>query len=105
MHVRSPETRWCTALRANSLRQSSPAPQPPQRAEPQPRPSAARSAARASVRLGRGSKARQAARTRDPVCLAEKFLRVRVEEDGPGVPVEMREEAIKPFVRLYVARS
>ena len=37
--------------------------------------------------------------------LSEKSLRIRVEDDGPGIPAEDREEAIKPFARLEPARN
>ncbi|SHK23278.1 two-component system, OmpR family, osmolarity sensor histidine kinase EnvZ [Shimia gijangensis] len=37
--------------------------------------------------------------------LTDKFLRIRVEDDGPGIPVEDREEALKPFARLEPARN
>lgn len=37
--------------------------------------------------------------------MTDKFLRIRVEDDGPGIPVEDREEALKPFARLEPARN
>jgi two-component system osmolarity sensor histidine kinase EnvZ len=39
------------------------------------------------------------------VQLTEKSLRIRVEDDGPGIPADRREEAIAPFTRLEPARS
>ncbi|MDF1671475.1 MAG: ATP-binding protein [Roseovarius sp.] len=39
------------------------------------------------------------------VTLSEKSLRIRVEDDGPGIPRESREEAVKPFARLDQARN
>ena len=39
------------------------------------------------------------------VLLTDKSLRIRVEDDGPGIPKERREEAVKPFVRLDTARN
>lgn len=39
------------------------------------------------------------------VMLSEKSLRIRVEDDGPGIPPSMRGEAIKPFTRLDQARN
>jgi two-component system osmolarity sensor histidine kinase EnvZ len=39
------------------------------------------------------------------VKLTEKSLRLRVEDDGPGIPAERREEAMRPFTRLDVARN
>ena len=52
-----------------------------------------------------GNALRYASRAEVSVCLAEKFLRIRVEDDGPGIPAEMREEALKPFARLDAARN
>lgn len=37
--------------------------------------------------------------------LTPKMLRIRVEDDGPGIPAEMRAEAVKPFSRLDPARN
>ncbi|WP_170759796.1 ATP-binding protein [Ruegeria lacuscaerulensis] len=34
-----------------------------------------------------------------------KSLRIRVEDDGPGIPIEQRTEAVKPFSRLDPARN
>ena len=39
------------------------------------------------------------------VSLSDKALRIRVEDDGPGIPPELREEAVKPFSRLDPARN
>lgn len=39
------------------------------------------------------------------VLLTDRSLRIRVEDDGPGIPRERREEAVKPFVRLDTARN
>lgn len=39
------------------------------------------------------------------VVLTEKSLRIRVEDDGPGIPAEQRVEAVKPFSRLDPARN
>lgn len=39
------------------------------------------------------------------VRLSQKSLRIRVEDDGPGIPLARREEAMKPFVRLDEARN
>ncbi|MDT8325854.1 MAG: ATP-binding protein [Roseovarius sp.] len=39
------------------------------------------------------------------VVLTDKSLRIRVEDDGPGIPADSREEAIKPFSRLEPARN
>lgn len=37
--------------------------------------------------------------------LGPKSIRIRVEDDGPGIPSEQRTEAIKPFTRLDPARN
>jgi two-component system osmolarity sensor histidine kinase EnvZ len=39
------------------------------------------------------------------VMVSEKSLRIRVEDNGPGIPEERRAEAIKPFTRLDLARN
>ncbi|SFT43679.1 ATP-binding protein [Sedimentitalea nanhaiensis] len=39
------------------------------------------------------------------VVLSEKSLRIRVEDDGPGIPIDRRGESIKPFARLDPARN
>ena len=35
----------------------------------------------------------------------DRYLTVSVDEDGPGIPEEMREEVFKPFLRLDAARN
>ena len=37
--------------------------------------------------------------------LTDKSLRIRVEDDGPGIDPDQRDEAIKPFTRLDPARN
>ncbi len=37
--------------------------------------------------------------------LTPKSMRIRVEDDGPGIPPEQRTEAVKPFTRLDPARN
>jgi two-component system osmolarity sensor histidine kinase EnvZ len=37
--------------------------------------------------------------------LSDKSLRIRVEDDGPGIPTAQRSEAIKPFTRLDQSRN
>ncbi|PIE13925.1 MAG: two-component sensor histidine kinase [Rhodobacterales bacterium] len=39
------------------------------------------------------------------VVLTDRSLRIRVEDDGPGIPAEQREEALRPFTRLDAARN
>lgn len=35
----------------------------------------------------------------------ETAIRIRIEDDGPGIPEELRDEALKPFARLDGARN
>ena len=37
--------------------------------------------------------------------LSERTLRLTVEDDGPGIPPDRREEAIRPFTRLDPSRN
>lgn len=39
------------------------------------------------------------------VRLTEKSLRIRIEDDGPGIPANLRGDALKPFNRLDSARN
>ncbi|MBW4708125.1 HAMP domain-containing protein [Roseobacter sp. YSTF-M11] len=39
------------------------------------------------------------------VMLSDKTLRIRVEDDGPGIPEDRRAEATRPFTRLDPARN
>lgn len=39
------------------------------------------------------------------VALTDRFVRFRVEDDGPGIPDARRDEAILPFARLDLARD
>ena len=48
---------------------------------------------------------RYGARAEVSVMLTDKTLRIRVEDDGPGIPEERRAEAAKPFARLDAARN
>lgn len=48
---------------------------------------------------------RYGARAEVSVMLSDKTLRIRVEDDGPGIPHTKREEATKPFTRLDPARN
>lgn len=48
---------------------------------------------------------RYGSRAEVSVVLTEKSLRIRVEDDGPGIAAENREEAVKPFARLEPARN
>ncbi len=48
---------------------------------------------------------RYGARAEVSVMLTDKTLRIRVEDDGPGIPASQREQATKPFSRLDPARN
>ena len=39
------------------------------------------------------------------VALSERAIRFSVEDDGPGIPAEQREEALQPFARLEPGRN
>lgn len=48
---------------------------------------------------------RYGSRARVSVTLTERSMRLRVEDDGPGIPAEQREEAVRPFQRLDPSRN
>jgi two-component system osmolarity sensor histidine kinase EnvZ len=48
---------------------------------------------------------RYGARAEVSVLLTDKTLRIRVEDDGPGIPEAQREQATRPFTRLDPARN
>jgi len=48
---------------------------------------------------------RYGARAEVSVMLSDKTLRIRVEDDGPGIPEAQRVDAVKPFSRLDPARN
>jgi two-component system osmolarity sensor histidine kinase EnvZ len=52
-----------------------------------------------------GNAVRYGTRARLSVAITEKSLRIRVEDDGPGIPEEQRIEAQRPFTRLDPARN
>lgn len=52
-----------------------------------------------------GNSGRYAQHCEVSVDLTDAMLRIRIEDDGPGIPVERREEAMRPFVRLDPARN
>ncbi len=39
------------------------------------------------------------------VALTDRAIRISVEDDGPGIPEDLRGEALKPFARLDKARN
>ncbi|UWR23859.1 ATP-binding protein [Sulfitobacter sp. S190] len=48
---------------------------------------------------------RYGSRAQVSVMLSDKVLRIRVDDDGPGIPQDQREDATRPFTRLDVARN
>jgi two-component system, OmpR family, osmolarity sensor histidine kinase EnvZ len=48
---------------------------------------------------------RYGSRAEVSMLLTEKSLRIRIEDDGPGIPPDQRGEAVKPFTRLDSARN
>ena len=48
---------------------------------------------------------RYGTRAKVSVTIMQKSLRIRVEDNGPGIPEEMRGDALRPFVRLDPARN
>lgn len=52
-----------------------------------------------------GNAVRYGTRAEVSVAVSDKFLRIRVEDDGPGIPEGEREEALKPFARLEPGRN
>lgn len=48
---------------------------------------------------------RYGARAEVSVMLSDKTLRIRVEDDGPGIPQNQREQATRPFTRLDPSRN
>lgn len=52
-----------------------------------------------------GNALRYGTRAQVSVHLTEKSLRIRVEDDGPSIPDDQRDEALKPFARLDKSRN
>uniref|UniRef100_UPI0035B02648 ATP-binding protein n=1 Tax=Paenirhodobacter enshiensis TaxID=1105367 RepID=UPI0035B02648 len=52
-----------------------------------------------------GNAVRYGRRAEVSVQLTARSLRIAVEDDGPGIPPERREEALRPFTRLDPARN
>ncbi len=52
-----------------------------------------------------GNAVRYGTRAEVSLKLTPKSLRIRVEDDGPGIPADQRTEAVKPFTRLDPARN
>ncbi|WP_010138102.1 ATP-binding protein [Oceanicola sp. S124] len=52
-----------------------------------------------------GNAVRYGTRAEVSIEMTPRSLRIRVEDDGPGIPPDKREEAMKPFTRLDTARN
>ena len=52
-----------------------------------------------------GNATRYGTRCEVSVTVTERSIRICVEDDGPGIPSERREEAMRPFTRLDAARN
>ena len=52
-----------------------------------------------------GNAVRYGSRAEVSFALTERSLRLSVEDDGPGIPKDKREEAVLPFTRLDAARN
>jgi len=52
-----------------------------------------------------GNAVRYGSRAEVSMVLTDKFLRLRVEDDGPGIPENRRAEAQRPFTRLDTSRN
>ena len=52
-----------------------------------------------------GNAVRYGTRCELSVHLTDKMLRIRVEDNGPGIPLDQRDMALRPFVRLDPARN
>lgn len=52
-----------------------------------------------------GNAVRHGSRAEVEAALTPRALRIAVEDDGPGIPPERRDEAMRPFVRLDEARN
>ena len=52
-----------------------------------------------------GNAVRYGNRAEISVTLTSRVLRIAVEDDGPGIPPDRRDEALRPFVRLDASRN
>lgn len=64
-----------------------------------------RTAIRRAVENLIGNAVRYGENARVSCVLSEKSLRIRVEDDGPGIPPDQRGDAVRPFTRLDPARN
>ena len=52
-----------------------------------------------------GNALRYGTRAEISLTISDRMIRIRVEDDGPGIPADRREEAMRPFTRLDPARN
>ena len=52
-----------------------------------------------------GNALRYGTRADVSLTISDRMLRITVEDDGPGIPADRREEAVRPFTRLDPARN
>jgi two-component system, OmpR family, osmolarity sensor histidine kinase EnvZ len=52
-----------------------------------------------------GNAVRYGTRALVSLTLSDRSLRIRVEDDGPGIPADQRAESVRPFARLDPARN
>ncbi|SEK91917.1 ATP-binding protein [Roseovarius nanhaiticus] len=52
-----------------------------------------------------GNAVRYGTRAELSMVLSERALRITIEDDGPGIPEDRREEALRPFARLEPSRN
>ena len=52
-----------------------------------------------------GNATRYGTRAEVSLAILERSVRITVEDDGPGIPKDRREEALRPFTRLDDARN
>lgn len=64
-----------------------------------------RGAVRRAVENLIGNAIRYGSRAEVSLAILERAVRITVEDDGPGIPRERREEAMRPFTRLDDARN
>ncbi|OSQ48569.1 ATP-binding protein [Marivita geojedonensis] len=64
-----------------------------------------RTAVRRAIENLIGNAERYGNRCEVSVLLTDKTLRIRIEDDGPGISSDQRDAALKPFVRLDPARN
>jgi two-component system, OmpR family, osmolarity sensor histidine kinase EnvZ len=52
-----------------------------------------------------GNALRYGSRAELSLTISDRMVRISVEDDGPGIPPDRREEAMRPFTRLDPARN